>query len=91
METGEARVLKEQDEAMTDITEKGPPPGDPPDGVVSWVAKVTGTSAGGRLAPERVLDAAFVSSRLSVEFPDGEEGEPVITIGQEVLDVMNGL
>lgn len=30
-------------------------------------------------------------ARLSLDFPDGEEGEPVITIGEEVLEAMNGL
>ncbi|EOA29673.1 hypothetical protein CARUB_v10015820mg [Capsella rubella] len=76
---------------MTDAGEKGRPPGDPPDKVVSWVSKVIGGEVGGRSAPEKVLNSAFVSERLQVEFPDGEDGEPVITIGSEVLDVMKGL
>ncbi|KAL9308483.1 putative transcription factor interactor and regulator CCHC(Zn) family [Arabidopsis thaliana] len=76
---------------MTDIGEKGRPPGDPPDGRGSWVAKVTGTSVGGRPNPASVLDEEFVSARMRVEFPNGEDGEPVITIEQEVLDVMNSL
>ena len=40
---------------------------------------------------ECVLDDEFVTARISVEFPDGEDGEPVITIGQEVMDAMRGL
>ncbi|CAL9223761.1 unnamed protein product, partial [Arabidopsis halleri] len=43
------------------------------------------------LTPEDVLDEAFVMERLRLEFPNGEEGEPVITIGEEVLNAMNGL
>lgn len=91
----EARVTEVQDETMADINEKGQPPGDPPgdppDATKLWVAKVVGTNEGGRLTPEKVLDAAFVEERLSLEFPNGEDGEPVITIGKEVLDAMNGL
>lgn len=37
------------------------------------------------------MDEDFVMDRLSLEFPNGEDGEPVITIGREVLDAMNGL
>lgn len=29
--------------------------------------------------------------RLNVDFPEGEDGEPVITIGSEVIEAMNGL
>lgn len=53
--------------------------------------KVVGSNAGGRLSPEAVLNEEFVAARVSLDFPDGEDGEPVITIGKEVLDVMNGL
>lgn len=65
--------------------------GDPPDAAASWVTKVVGSNASGKLTPETVLDDVFVEERLSLEFPDGEDGEPVITIGREVLDTMNGL
>lgn len=41
--------------------------------------------------PEEFLEEGFVSERLSLEFPNGEDGEPVITIGKEVLDAMNGM
>lgn len=37
------------------------------------------------------MDDDFVMDRLSLEFPNGEDGKPVITIGREVLDAMNGL
>ncbi|KAG7583528.1 hypothetical protein ISN44_As08g030360 [Arabidopsis suecica] len=47
---------------MMDVGEKGRPPGEPPDGHVSWVKKVMGS-----------------------------DGEPVIMIGHEVLEAMNGL
>ncbi|KAL0707411.1 hypothetical protein Bca4012_073837 [Brassica carinata] len=40
---------------------------------------------------EEVFDEEFVESRLSLEFPNGEDGEPVITIGKEVLTAMNSL
>lgn len=76
---------------MTDIGERFRPPGDPPDASVMWVKKVTGSGVGGRPVPEMVLDDDFVSERVNLEFPNGEDGEPVITIGSKVLDVMNGL
>lgn len=81
----------DQDATMTEIGDGSQPPGDPPDGRGSWVQKVTGSSAGGRLVPEMVLKDEFVTERLQVEFPNGEDGEPVITIGADVLDAMNGL
>ena len=71
--------------------EKGRPPGDPPDTGTSWVAKVTGTSEGGMPVPESLIDDAFVSERLKVEFPNGEDGEPSITIETEVLEAVNGM
>lgn len=32
-----------------------------------------------------------MKAMLSLEFSDGEDGEAVITIGEEVLDMMNSL
>ncbi|CAA7017838.1 unnamed protein product [Microthlaspi erraticum] len=43
------------------------------------------------LKPEDVLADEFVRAGLGLEFPNGEDGEPVVTIGQEVLEVMNGI
>lgn len=83
--------VEEQDTTMVDIGEKGRPPGEPPDAPGSWVRKVLGSNAGGMPVPEEVIDAEFVESRLKLEFPNGEDGEPVITIGEEVLTAMNGL
>ncbi|XP_010424626.1 PREDICTED: uncharacterized protein LOC104709762 [Camelina sativa] len=57
----------------------------------SYAEKVQSSNGRGVPVPERVLEEEFVLSRMSLEFPDGEEGEPVITIGKEVLDAMNGL
>ncbi|KAG7557108.1 hypothetical protein ISN44_As11g031070 [Arabidopsis suecica] len=81
-DAGDFRVLKlwDQDATLMDIVGKGQPPGDPPDGSVSWVTKVKGTNAGGILTPENLLDDEFVSSRLCVKFSNGEDAEPVITI-----------
>lgn len=79
------------DAAMTDISEQGRPPGDPPDVPGSWVQKVVGGNIGGRLTPEKVLDEVFVTERVHLTFPDGEDGEPEITIEREVLEGMNGL
>ncbi|KAL1214867.1 hypothetical protein V5N11_022311 [Cardamine amara subsp. amara] len=76
---------------MADIGEKSQPPGDPPDERMSWAQRVTGLSAGGRMVPESVLNDEFVAERVHLEFPNGEDGEPVITIGTKVLDAMNGL
>lgn len=58
---------------------------------VSWVAKVKESNGGGIPVPEKILADEFVTSRMRLEFPNGDEGEPVITIGQEVLEAMNGL
>ena len=74
---------------MLDVGDKVRPPGDPPD--LSWAEKVRGTSGGGLLSLESVIDDAFVRERMRIEFPDGADGEPVITIGEEVLEAMNGL
>ena len=92
-EKGVFRVLGggEHDTAMDDFVDQGRPPGDPPDMAGSWVRKVTGSSAGGMPNPEELIDEAFVSERVRLELPNGEEGEPVITIEQEVLEAMNGL
>lgn len=91
--SGDSRVLgsEGQDATMIDVGGSGRPPGDPPDEPGSWVKKVVGTSGGGMPVPERVLDDEFVSSRMRVEFPNGEEGEPIITTEREVLEAMNGL
>lgn len=90
---GDARVLssEEQDSTMTDVGEKSRPLGDPPEVQGSWASKVKGKCGGGMPIPEEVIDETFVSERVCLEFPDGEDGEPVITIAREVLDDMNGL
>ncbi|XP_010463475.1 PREDICTED: uncharacterized protein LOC104744160 [Camelina sativa] len=43
------------------------------------------------LVSEAVLDNEFVMARVSLEFPNGANGEPLVTIGQEMLDAMHGL
>jgi len=43
------------------------------------------------LAPTDVLSDEFVRARLSLTFPDGEDGEPLIIIGLEVFEAMNSL
>ncbi|XP_023638089.1 uncharacterized protein LOC17885862 [Capsella rubella] len=43
------------------------------------------------IRPEQVLADEFVKARMDLAFPDGEEGEPFVTIGSEVLTVMRGL
>ena len=90
---GDFRVLgvDEQDTTMEDTGEKGKPPGDPPDAPGSWVRKIVGSNEGGMPVPEEVVDEKFVESRLRLEFPNGDDGEPVITIGEEVLTAMNTL
>lgn len=91
MATARVRNPDDQDATMLDVGERARPPGDPPDTAPSWVAKVAGTSEGGMPIPENLIDDAFVSERLRVEFPNGEDGEPSITIEKEVLDAMNGM
>lgn len=76
---------------MIDIGERVRPPGDPPDASVSWAQRVSGNNAGGMADLESILADAFVNERLRLDFLNGEDGEPMITIGSEVLDVMNGL
>ncbi|XP_048593370.1 uncharacterized protein LOC125576895 [Brassica napus] len=99
--SGETRVLarnytralnsEDQDATMMDVGERLRPPGDPPDRVTTWAAKVAGTTAGGMPVPEALIDDVFVSRRLRVDFPNGEDGEPSITIENEVLEAMNGM
>ncbi|KAL8166288.1 hypothetical protein V2J09_007787 [Rumex salicifolius] len=69
----------------------GQPPGDPPDASKSWAERVASGGEGGMPVPEMVLDDEFVASRMEIGFPNGEDGEPEITIGQDVLEVMAGL
>ncbi|KFK32406.1 hypothetical protein AALP_AA6G237500 [Arabis alpina] len=88
-EVGDFRVSGEHEAMITDCNEKGWPPLDPPDDRVSWAKKVSGMSAVGRLTSEMVLAEGFVAEKLSVEFPNGVDGEPEITIGDEVLAVHN--
>lgn len=78
----------DQDASMEDV---GRPPGVTIVASTSFAEKVKDSNGGGLPVPERELDDEFVASRMAVEFPDGEDGEPVITIGQEVLTAMNGL
>lgn len=91
MSGSENGITVHQDASMMDVVEKDRPPGDPPDAPGSWVRKVVGGSVCGMPKPEEVLDDAFVSARLTLAFPDGEDGEPVITIENDVLEAMNGL
>lgn len=93
MSESETRVAATgvEDATMVDAWDRYRPPGEPPDGRGDWVRKVVGTDAGGRLRPDLVLDAEFVEARMDLQFPDGEDGEPVVTIGEEVLSAMNGL
>lgn len=88
--SGGARVTdtREQDESME---EDGRPPGLSSDGSRLWVEKVQGCNGGGIPIPEMVVEEGFVMSRMSLEFPSGEDGEAVVKIGREVLDAMNGL
>ncbi|XP_018479591.1 uncharacterized protein LOC108850579 [Raphanus sativus] len=90
---GDFRVVGEEarDATMEDIGGKERPPGYPPDAPGSWVSKVVGCNEGGMPVPEEVVDEEFVKSRLRLEFPNGEDGEPEITIGEEVLTAMNNL
>lgn len=78
----------DQDASMEEVT---CPPGEKLVADTSWVEKVKGSNGGGSPVPERVLDDEFVKARMEVAFPDGEDGEPVVTIGQEVLVAMNDM
>ncbi|KAG2294406.1 hypothetical protein Bca52824_041075 [Brassica carinata] len=69
----------DRDATMMDVGERARPPGDPPDRRPCMSV------------PESLIDDAFVSERLRVEFPNGEDGEPSITIEPEVLEAMNGM
>ncbi|KAL9816759.1 hypothetical protein AtNW77_Chr4g0281601 [Arabidopsis thaliana] len=74
--------LGEIDVLLMDVGEKERPLGDPPDSMGSWASKVRRSVGGGILKPENVIDDAFVCERVRLEFPNGEDGEPVITIGK---------
>ncbi|CAA7051321.1 unnamed protein product [Microthlaspi erraticum] len=92
MSGGDFRVSEfVQDAMVTDTSERSRPPGDPPDSQGSWAMKVRGTNAGGMPTPESLIDDEFVEARMNVEFPEGEDGEPVITIGEEVMVAMHGM
>ncbi|EOA18966.1 hypothetical protein CARUB_v10007601mg, partial [Capsella rubella] len=73
------------------MTEAGLPPGDPPDKRGVWLQKVVGSTVGGMPVPEDVVPHEFVMSHTNLTFPDGVNGEPVITVGREVMEAMNGL
>ncbi|KAG7576302.1 Ribonuclease H domain [Arabidopsis thaliana x Arabidopsis arenosa] len=73
------------------MEDDGRPPGMDPRAAGSWVDKVQSSNGGGVSVPEKILGDEFVKSRMRLEFPNGEGGEPVITIGMEVLEAMNGL
>ncbi|KAG2307473.1 hypothetical protein Bca52824_027221 [Brassica carinata] len=90
---GETKVLnlEDQDATMMDVGERARPPGEPSDKVTTWASKAAGTMEGGMPIPEVLIDDGFVSRRLRVEFPNGEDGEPSITIENEVLEAMNGM
>ena len=90
---GETRVSEsgDRDATMMDVGERARPPGDPPDCVPSYASKVEGMSEGGMPVPEKLIDDDFITERLRVEFPNGEDGEPSITIETEVLEAMNGM
>ncbi|CAF1916733.1 unnamed protein product [Brassica napus] len=83
----DTRVLgtEDLDATMMDVGERGRPPGDPPDKLTSWVAKVVETAEGGMPVPEVLIADSFVSERVRVEFPNGEDGERSITIENEVF------
>ncbi|KAL0688861.1 hypothetical protein Bca4012_088538 [Brassica carinata] len=81
----------DRDATMMDVGERARPPGDPPDAAASYASKVVGTNGGGMPVLESLIDDVFVSERLRVEFPNGEDGEPSITIEPEVLEAMNGM
>ncbi|KAG7534372.1 Endonuclease/exonuclease/phosphatase superfamily [Arabidopsis thaliana x Arabidopsis arenosa] len=76
---------------MVEAGEKVRPPGEPPDTGMNWLQKVVGGNVGGRPDPEGLMADAFVEERVRLVFPEGEDGEPVVTIESEVLEAMNGL
>ncbi|XP_024009270.1 uncharacterized protein LOC112084381 [Eutrema salsugineum] len=85
--TDDPRATEDFNDMMMDYTEKERSPDD----TVSWAAKITGMKVVGRMAPEDMIDEKFVKARLRVEFPNDEDGEPEIIVGEEVLEAMNGL
>ncbi|EOA28588.1 hypothetical protein CARUB_v10024806mg [Capsella rubella] len=72
------------------MEESGRPPGESMP-LPTYAEKVQGSNGGGRPVPERVLAEEFIASRMRLEFPDGEDGEGVVTVGQDVIAAMNGL
>lgn len=53
--------------------------------------KVRGSSRGGVPVLKTMLADDFVAAQIRVDFPGGKEGDALVTIGQEVLEEMNGL
>ncbi|KAL8139415.1 hypothetical protein V2J09_005436 [Rumex salicifolius] len=87
---GDSTVPDTQDVDAT-MVDVGRPPGVDLGRAVSWAGKVAGGGSGGMPVPEEILDDEFVMSKLHLGFPNGEDGEPEVTIDQEILDAMNGL
>ncbi|KAL8161101.1 hypothetical protein V2J09_012590 [Rumex salicifolius] len=87
--TNDTTVPETQDQDASMEDSGGRPPGAPPEG--TWAQKVAGQEAGGIPAPESVISDEFVMTRMRIEFPNGEEGEPEISIGQDVIEAMAGL
>ncbi|CAL9248161.1 unnamed protein product, partial [Arabidopsis halleri] len=75
--SAEATRVLGVDDPDANMEDVGRPPGDGVVDTSTWVEKVQGSIGGGLPVPERVLDDEFVASRMAVEYPDGEDGEPV--------------
>ncbi|EOA28792.1 hypothetical protein CARUB_v10025024mg, partial [Capsella rubella] len=84
------RVFGEESQDAS-MEESGRPPGVGLIPLLTYAEKVQSSAGGGRPIPEKVLDEEFVASRMRLEFPNGDDGEGVVTIGQEVISAMTSL
>ncbi|KAL8151119.1 hypothetical protein V2J09_020927 [Rumex salicifolius] len=63
------------------------PPREPPDRLVWWSEIVSG----GAPKEPTIINEEFLKDRIKVSFPDGEDGDPSITIALEVLDALSSV
>ncbi|KAL8152877.1 hypothetical protein V2J09_010637 [Rumex salicifolius] len=60
------------------------PPDKPPDKAVTWKDIVAGKSGASR----PVLSEEFLCGKITIQYPEGEEGDPIISIAPEVVAVL---
>lgn len=68
---------------VTDAPERVQPPGDPPDKPKTWKELVVGENQSRLQLPENVL-----SEKITMSFPEGEEGDPSFVIAEDLIEIL---